>query len=51
LLDDNALERVLQTYTLEEIFELNDRTEAEVLKYLVAMKYLELPDPLPVDIE
>lgn len=51
LRDDTPLERVLDTYTLEEIFELNDRTETEVLDFLVSSEYLELPDPLPVDVE
>lgn len=44
-------ERVLQTYSLEEILELNNKTEAEVLDFLVSSEYLELPDPLPVDVE
>lgn len=42
------LEEVLQTYSLEEIIELNDRTEAEVLHFLVSSEYLYLPDPLPL---
>lgn len=47
----NLTERVLQTYSLEEIIELNDKTEEEVLDYLVTQSFLALPDPLPVDID
>lgn len=44
-------ERVLQSYTLEEIIELNDITEDEVLHFLVEQDILELPDPRPVDLD
>lgn len=47
----SEIERVLQTYTLEEILELNDVTEEEVLTFLVATKFVTLPDPQPVDID
>lgn len=42
--------KVLATYTLEEILELNDVTEEEILEYLVCVGVLELPKPLPVDV-
>jgi len=44
------LSKYLETYSLEEIFELNDVTEEEVLDYLVTQNFLELPDPKPVDL-
>lgn len=44
------IERVLQTYTLEEIFELNDLTEEEVLSFLVTVEFVILPEPKPADI-
>lgn len=44
------LERILDTYSLEEIFELNDLTEVDVVLFLVEQKFLELPEPLPVDV-
>jgi hypothetical protein len=45
------IERILQTYTLEEILELNDLTEDDVLEYLVETKFVTLPDPEPCDVE
>lgn len=44
-------ERVLETYTLEEILELNERTEEETLRFLVRAEFIHLPDPLPVDVD
>ncbi len=41
----------LQTYTLEEIFELNDLTEEEVLLFLVEANYIKLPNPKPLDFD
>jgi hypothetical protein len=43
-------DKLLETYSLEEIFELNDLTEAEVLEYLVDTEFLRLPQILPVDL-
>ena len=43
------IENILETYDLEEIFELNDLTEADVLYFLVTEQFIHLPDPLPVD--
>lgn len=40
----------LQTYTLEEILELNEVTEEELLEYLINCRYLNLPNPRPVDL-
>lgn len=44
------IEKYLRTYSLEEIFEINELTEEDVLYYLVEQEFLELPDPSPVDI-
>lgn len=44
------IERVLDTYTLEEIFEYNEVTEAEVLTYLISQEFISLPSPTPVDL-
>lgn len=43
-------ELILETYSLEELFELNDVTEEEVLEFLVSQSFLELPEIMPVDL-
>lgn len=43
-------EKYLATYSLEEIFELNELTEAEVLQFLVEAEFIQLPNPRPVDL-
>lgn len=43
-------EEVLEDYTLEEIFEDNDKTEAEVLAYLTLYGFLDFPETLPTTI-
>jgi hypothetical protein len=43
------LERLLDTYSLTEIFELNELTEAEALLFMVEEDFLSLPNPTPVD--
>lgn len=42
------IENILQTYSLEEIFELNDLTEEDVLFFLVKEEFLTLPEPEPL---
>lgn len=42
------IENYLETYTLQEVFEQNDLTEAEVLLYLIEAEYLYLPEPEPL---
>lgn len=42
------IERLLETYTLEEILEMNDLTEADVLFFLVEEEFITLPEPKPV---
>jgi hypothetical protein len=43
------LSKVLDTYTLLEIFEENDLTEEEVLEFLLDEGFLRLPETLPAD--
>ena len=45
-----SVERVLQTYSLEEIFEVNEVTEEEVLFFLLDKEFIKLPNPRPVDL-
>lgn len=44
------IERILDTYSLEEIFQLNGLTEEDVLTFLVEQNFVSLPDPRPVDV-
>ena len=44
------IEKVLQTYTLEEILEHNEITEEELLYILIEEHILELPAPKPIDV-
>jgi len=43
-----TIEELLQTYSLEELFELNDLTEEEVVEFLVEEGFMKLPDVLPL---
>jgi hypothetical protein len=45
----SKIERVLQTYTLEEILEWNELTEADILEYCVDVGLITLPNPKPID--
>lgn len=47
-MDLSTSDLILQTYSLEDIFELNDLTEAEVLEFLVEQKFVSLPNPRPL---
>lgn len=40
---------ILESYTLEEILELNDLTPEDCLEYLVEENYLKLPSIKPLD--
>lgn len=44
------IDKILECYSLEQIIQLNDLTEAEVLLILVEEDVLKLPSILPVDI-
>ena len=45
------IENILQTYTLEEILEINDLSQEDLLYFLVEHDYVELPNPRPLDVE
>lgn len=45
----HSLDRYLQTYSLEEILEMNDLTDEEVLEILIDQEYIQLPVK-PVDV-
>lgn len=42
---------ILETYTLSELIELNDLSEADVLEVLVEAGVVELPEILPLDFD
>jgi len=43
--------KILEVYTLEEIFEINEIPEEEVLLFLLEQKFIRLPEVLPVDVQ
>lgn len=48
MIDVRYLEVLLETYTLEQILEQNDLTEADALHFLVEEEFVTLPKVLPV---
>jgi len=42
------IENILETYTLEEIFEYNQLEAADVLFFLVEERFVTLPEPRPL---
>jgi hypothetical protein len=42
---------LLEAYTLEELLELNDKTEEDCLEYLVDTKFINLPRIKPLDFD
>lgn len=48
MIDVEYVEHLLETYTLEEILELNDLTLADVLYMLHKNGDIELPNPEPL---
>lgn len=42
---------ILETYTLEDILELNDKTTEDCLEYLVEEGYVRLPNIKPLDFD
>lgn len=42
------IERILETYSLETILELNEMEEADLVYLLVSEELIKLPDPEPV---
>ena len=45
------VENALEVYTLSQIIEHNDLTEADVLSFLVEQEFLVLPNPEPLDFD
>ncbi len=50
-MDYNEVESILDVYTLEDILELNDKTEVDVLYFLLEEEFVELPNPKPLEFE
>jgi hypothetical protein len=48
---DVTYDRILEIYTLEELLELNDKTEEDCLEFLVEEGYISLPRIKPLDFE
>ncbi len=46
-----SLATLLEVYTLEELLELNDKTEEECLEFLVEEKFIKLPNIKPLDFD
>lgn len=42
---------VLDCYSITELLELNDKTEEELLIFLVEEGYIDLPDVQPLDLD
>lgn len=49
-MDVASISNILETYSLDEILELNELTEVDLLHYAVEEGFLELPENLPVDL-
>lgn len=43
------VEQTLEIYTLQEILELNEVTEEDTLLFLIEQKFIQLPNPKPLD--
>lgn len=44
-------EHLLETYSFEELLELNELTEADVLRFLLDEEFIEAPEIKPLDFE
>lgn len=42
------IERILETYSLEDILEINEVQESDLLYFLMTEGYLKLPEPEPL---
>lgn len=49
MLNLRNINKLLDTYSFEEILELNEVTEADALLFLVEEEFVVLPDIKPVD--
>ena len=47
--NDHELEGILDTYSFEEILELNDLSLQDALGYLVHHNYIDLPEIRPLE--
>jgi hypothetical protein len=45
------IEHLLEAYSLSEIFEMNELTDADVLLFLSEQGVIKLPNPRPLDFE
>lgn len=50
LTSSTSLNNILDTYSLEEILEMNDLTVEDALEILVEEGYVELPEIKPLDL-
>lgn len=42
---------ILETYTIQELLELNDLTEEDCLRFLVEEEFIDLPEIIPIDLD
>lgn len=47
----DEIEHLLDTYTLEEVLELDGLTEADALLFLVEEEFVKLPEITPLEFE
>lgn len=45
---DTLVDKLLQTYSLEELLELSDKTEEDTVEFLLRHEFINIPDPEPV---
>lgn len=44
------IDKLIETYTVEELLELSDMTVSEAITVLVLEGYVQLPEIIPIDI-
>lgn len=42
---------LLETYTIQDLLEINDLTEEDCLRFLVESEFMHLPKVLPLDFD
>lgn len=47
----DKVESILETYSLDEILEINEVTQEDTLLFLVEQEFVKLPNPEPLDFE
>jgi hypothetical protein len=50
LVTRDQVEKLVETYSLEELMELNDLEEVDVMFILIDKGYCKVPNPEPVDL-